>query len=83
MYLYIKSATAGAAALCCYTAVGAAAAAAVRRRVPEAKNCCWLIESDSSQWFLCLQTRFIFNVCTPWQCCRIYGLDFCLYIYPR
>ena len=34
--------------------VVAAVAAAVRHRVPDGKNCCWSIESDSIQCFLSL-----------------------------
>ena len=51
--------------MCCYAAVVAAAAvllAAVRRRVPDGKICCWFIESDSSVFFLFIQTRYILNV---------------------
>ena len=55
-----------AAALCCHPGVAAAAklllAAAVRHHVPDAKNCCWSIESDPSVFFLFIQTRFIFHV---------------------
>ena len=55
-----------AAALCCHPGVAAAAklllAAAVRHHVPDAKNCCWSIESDPSVFFLFIQTRFIFDV---------------------
>ena len=36
--------------------------AAVRRRVPDGKICCWFIESDSSVFFLFIQTRYILNV---------------------
>ena len=50
-------------------------AAVVRHRVPDGTFCCSLIESDSIQCCLSLQTRLIFNVCTPWQYRRIYGLD--------
>ena len=64
--------------MCCYTAVIlAAAAVAVCHRVPDGKNCCWFTESDSIYCFLfILKHVFFFHVCTPWQCCRIYGLDF-------
>ena len=34
--------------MCCYTAAVAAAAAAVSHRVPDGKNCCWFVESDST-----------------------------------
>ena len=45
------------------TGVVAAAAAAVRRRVPDGKQCCWFIESDSFQCFRSLiQASNIFNV---------------------
>ena len=43
----------------CCTAVVAAAAAAVVHRVPDGKNCCGFNESDSSVFFLSIQTRFI------------------------
>ena len=36
--------------------------AAVRYRAPDGKNCCWIIESDSSVLFLFIQTRCNFNV---------------------
>ena len=63
--------------VCCYTAVVAATTAAC---------CCCLvivcwqnlllvIESIPSVFFLFIQTQFTFNVRTPWQYCRIYGLD--------
>ena len=47
--------------VCCYTAADVAAAA-VRHHVRDGKNCCWFIESNSSVFFLFIQTRFIFNV---------------------
>ena len=54
------------------TGVLAAAAIAVRRHVPDGKNYCWFIETDSTQvFFFFNQTRYIFNVYTPWQYCGI------------
>ena len=41
------------------TGVVAVAAAALRYHVPGGKRCCWLIESDSIQFFLFMQTRLI------------------------
>ena len=46
-----------------------------------AKYLLWSMGSDSIVFFVFIQTRRIFNVCTPWQHCRIYGLD--LPIHPR
>ena len=59
----------------------AEAAASVRHRVPDGKQCCWLIESISIACFISLQTRYVLNLCIPWQCCRIYGRD--IPIQPR
>ena len=60
--------------VCCYTAVIAAADVSVRHLVPDGKNCCWLIESDSMQYFLSLHSD-PFCCCTPSQYYGIYGLD--------
>ena len=46
----------------CYAPVAAAAADAVCHRVPDGRNCCWFIGSDSIQCFLCLHTWLAFNV---------------------
>ena len=81
MYLYVQSAVAAAvAAVCCYTAVTvvAAPAAAVRHRVPCSKMCCWFIESGSIQCFLSLQTRYIFNTCTPPSSTVAFTASICL-----
>ena len=42
------------------------------------------IVAGSLNCFLSLysQTYIIFNACTPWQCCRIYGLDLRI-LHPR
>ena len=62
--------------LCCYTSAVAAASAAVRHRVPDGKIVAGSLNLiPSSVSFLFIQTPFIFNVCTPWQHCRICGLD--------
>ena len=59
-----------------------AAAAAIRYREPDGNICCWSIESDSSVFFLFIQTRFIFNAVLGSTCCRIYGLDLPV-VHPR
>ena len=41
----------------------------------------YLIPSTSF-FFLFIQTLLIFNVCNPWQYCRIYGLDLPI-LHPR
>ena len=59
MHLCIQS---GAAALCVAVLLLLlqlqVVAAAVRHRVSDGNHCCWFIESDSSVFFLVIQTRF-------------------------
>ena len=51
--------------LLCVRVVAVAAAAAVRRRVPEGKNCCWFVKSDSIRCCLSFQTQFFFSCLYP------------------
>ena len=46
-----------------WTGVVAAAAAAVRRRVPDGKNCCWFIKSDSIKCFISLHSNTMYLYC--------------------
>ena len=71
---------------CIYTKSASAAVAAAAAAVREPDGIVagsWNLVPSSVVFFLFIQTREIFNVCTrnPWQYCRIHGLD--LPTHPR
>ena len=67
----------------CYGSSVAKVLVAVGHGVPDGRDCCllWFIKSDSSVFFLFIQTRLGF-LYTPWQYCRICGLDLLIVIHP-
>ena len=58
----------------CYTTVAAAAALQDVPDVKQIDDVLWSMEHDHGGFFLLIQT-WLFFTCTPWQYCRIYGLD--------